>query len=45
MHTAPGISASPTEDNLRYFAVTIDGPAQSPYEGGCEETRGMMVCV
>jgi len=28
-----GISAVPHEDNLRYFDVTIDGPAQSPYEG------------
>lgn len=28
----PGISAVPHEDNLRYFDVTIDGPAQSPYE-------------
>lgn len=31
---APGISASPCEDNLRYFNVMILGPAQSPYEGG-----------
>lgn len=31
---APGISASPSEDNLRYFNVMILGPAQSPYEGG-----------
>lgn len=30
----PGISASPSEDNLRYFNVMILGPAQSPYEGG-----------
>ncbi|KAF2447024.1 ubiquitin-conjugating enzyme [Karstenula rhodostoma CBS 690.94] len=30
----PGISAVPHEDNLRYFDVTIDGPAQSPYERG-----------
>ncbi|KAJ4356326.1 Ubiquitin-conjugating enzyme 13 [Didymosphaeria variabile] len=29
----PGISAVPHDDNLRYFDVTIDGPAQSPYEG------------
>jgi hypothetical protein len=33
-HAAPGITAAPAEDNLRYFAVTIEGPAQSPYEGG-----------
>lgn len=30
----PGITAVPHEDNLRYFDVTINGPAQSPYEGG-----------
>ena len=29
-----GIHASPTEDNLRYFNVVIEGPSQSPYEGG-----------
>merc|ERR1711976_217491 len=31
---APGISASPSEDNMRYFHVVILGPEQSPYEGG-----------
>eukprot|EP01087_Luapelamoeba_hula_P003001 TRINITY_DN1282_c0_g2_i1.p1 TRINITY_DN1282_c0_g2~~TRINITY_DN1282_c0_g2_i1.p1 ORF type:complete len:150 (-),score=24.63 TRINITY_DN1282_c0_g2_i1:67-516(-) len=31
---APGISATPHQDNLRYFDVIIAGPAQSPYEGG-----------
>uniref|UniRef100_A0A2P2LU12 UBC core domain-containing protein n=1 Tax=Rhizophora mucronata TaxID=61149 RepID=A0A2P2LU12_RHIMU len=31
---APGISASPAEDNMRYFNVMILGPTQSPYEGG-----------
>lgn len=30
----PGINAAPHEDNLRYFDVKIDGPSQSPYEGG-----------
>ncbi|CAN6659952.1 ubiquitin-conjugating enzyme E2 13 [Trichomonascus vanleenenianus] len=30
----PGISAKPHDDNLRYFDVTVDGPSQSPYEGG-----------
>ncbi|ELU39766.1 ubiquitin-conjugating enzyme domain-containing protein [Rhizoctonia solani AG-1 IA] len=30
---APGISASPHEDNLRYFDVTIAGPGGSPFEG------------
>jgi ubiquitin-conjugating enzyme E2 N len=29
-----GISAKPHDDNLRYFDVTIDGPSQTPYEGG-----------
>ncbi|CAL8469229.1 g8770 [Coccomyxa elongata] len=31
---APGISASPCEDNLRYFNVIILGPQNTPYEGG-----------
>ncbi|KAL7263467.1 hypothetical protein ACSBR1_001591 [Camellia fascicularis] len=31
---APGINASPSEDNMRYFNVMILGPTQSPYEGG-----------
>ncbi|KAL0052318.1 hypothetical protein WJX82_000194 [Trebouxia sp. C0006] len=31
---APGISASPSEENLRYFNVMILGPQQSCYEGG-----------
>ncbi|QWW23260.1 hypothetical protein CA7LBN_002061 [Candidozyma auris] len=30
----PGITAAPSEDNLRYFEVTIDGPSSSPYAGG-----------
>ncbi|KAF6991893.1 hypothetical protein CFC21_008942 [Triticum aestivum] len=30
----PGISASPSEENMRYFNVMVLGPAQSPYEGG-----------
>ncbi|EIE21157.1 binding protein [Coccomyxa subellipsoidea C-169] len=30
---APGISASPCEDNLRYFNVIILGPHNTPYEG------------
>lgn len=30
---APGISASPSEDNMRHFNVMILGPSQSPYEG------------
>ena len=29
-----GISATPYADNLRYFAVAIEGPADSPYERG-----------
>ncbi|KAI8588795.1 Ubiquitin-conjugating enzyme 13 [Geranomyces variabilis] len=31
---APGIQATPHDDNLRYFDVIISGPAQSPFEGG-----------
>jgi len=30
----PGISATPHDDNLRYFDVVIAGPPGSPYEGG-----------
>ncbi|RKP32094.1 ubiquitin-conjugating enzyme [Metschnikowia bicuspidata] len=30
----PGITATPSEDNLRYFLVTIDGPLSSPYAKG-----------
>merc|ERR1711904_229481 len=30
----PGISATPYEDNLRYFNVIIAGPQSSPYESG-----------
>jgi len=29
-----GISATPYQDNLRYFAVAIEGPVDSPYEKG-----------
>ena len=29
-----GISATPYADNLRYFAVAIEGPTDSPYERG-----------
>lgn len=32
---APGITASPHDDNLRYFDVTIQGPEGSPFEGMC----------
>jgi ubiquitin-protein ligase len=31
---APGISAKPHPENLRYFDVVIAGPQSSPYEGG-----------
>ncbi|CAF0763100.1 unnamed protein product [Adineta steineri] len=30
----PGISAIVDEQNPRYFKVIIDGPGESPYEGG-----------
>ncbi|KAL6779756.1 UBC11 [Auxenochlorella protothecoides x Auxenochlorella symbiontica] len=30
----PGISAAPSEENLRYFNVVIFGPDSSPYQGG-----------
>ena len=29
-----GISATPYADNLRYFAVSVEGPSDSPYERG-----------
>ena len=29
-----GISAAPAEDNLRHFRVMLEGPRDSPYEGG-----------
>jgi ubiquitin-conjugating enzyme E2 N len=35
-----GISATPHDDNLRYFDVTIDGPSQSPYEGESNSPGG-----
>ena len=41
MHRVQGISATPHDDNLRYFDVTIDGPSQSPYESTC----GARACV
>lgn len=28
---APGISATPHDDNLRYFDVVIEGPGGSPF--------------
>merc|ERR1711988_17813 len=31
---APGINATPYQDNLRYFSVVIQGPSQSAYENG-----------
>jgi ubiquitin-conjugating enzyme E2 N len=31
---APGISASPSEENMRHFNVMILGPQSSAYEGG-----------
>ncbi|OJD14084.1 hypothetical protein AJ78_05530 [Emergomyces pasteurianus Ep9510] len=30
----PGITAVPKEGNFRYFDVTLEGPADSPYAGG-----------
>jgi len=30
----PGISATPYEDNLRYFRVMIAGPTETPYAAG-----------
>ena len=41
---APGISASPAEDNLRYFNVMILGPQQSPYEGALYKVSSRPCC-
>ena len=30
----PGVSATPYEDNPRYFNVAMAGPSETPYEGG-----------
>ena len=30
----PGITATPSEENLRYFEVSIEGPSASPYANG-----------
>ena len=29
----PGITATPHEDNLRYFRVRVEGPPETPYAG------------
>jgi len=34
---APGVIITPHEDNLRYLHITIEGPKDSPYEGGVFE--------
>jgi ubiquitin-conjugating enzyme E2 N len=39
---APGISASPSEENMRYFNVMVLGPAQSPYEGSKTSSQFVM---
>lgn len=41
---APGISAEPAEDNLRYFKVLIFGPASSPYEGNTTLHPSLLGC-
>jgi ubiquitin-protein ligase len=43
VRAAPGISASPSEENMRYFNVMILGPAQSPYEGNTFLVRNYAV--
>lgn len=39
---APGISATPHDDNLRYFDVIIAGPGQSPFEGKFQGATDMV---
>ena len=29
-----GIVATPSEENLRYFYIHMDGPVSTPFEGG-----------
>ena len=46
----PGISGAPANDNLRYFAVNINGPESSPYEGPNPPISilfrcGLLICV
>ena len=36
---APGISAAPHDDNLRYFDVTIQGPDGSPFQSAFVRLR------
>ena len=38
----PGISATPYADNLRYFSVAIEGPADTAYEQGEWGGRGCL---
>jgi hypothetical protein len=35
----PGISATPHENNLRYFKVVIAGPQDSAYDGMCKQKK------
>ena len=35
----PGISATPYTDNLRYFGVAIEGPAETSYANGVFQVR------
>ena len=42
---APGISASPSEENMRYFNVMILGPSQSPYEGEEPIPLVLLFCI
>ena len=30
----PGITAVPDENNARYFKIVVEGPSDSPYDGG-----------
>ncbi len=29
-----GIAATPSEENMRYFYIHMDGPVSTPFEGG-----------
>ena len=40
----PGITATPHEDNLRYFRVRVEGPPETPYAGACAALSSPSPC-
>lgn len=37
VYLVPGISATPMNDNLRYFNVIVEGPSETPFQGKFRE--------